>query len=194
MHSSADATHRLFFALWPDDGVRRAIAARAAAIDAACAPGGQPSAPERYHLTLQFLGTFKPLPSALVEHAIAAGDSVRAQEFPLVLDHLASFERNRVWWLGPDTANSGLRSLHERLGAVLAASGVATEDAARFVPHVTLGRKLRQRMQPRLVEPLDWPVREFVLVDSTAGAADYRIVRRWPLDPVNRGSGIPAAR
>jgi len=194
MHASVEATHRLFFALWPDEEVRRAIAARATAIDTACAPGGRPSASKRYHLTLQFIGTFKPLPAALVEHAIAAGDSVRAQAFSLVLDKVASFERNRVWWLGPDTANPGLRSLHERLAAALAATDLSTEDATRFVPHVTLGRKLRRCVQPRPVEPLAWPVREFVLVDSTAGAAEYRIVRRWPLDRVNRGSEIPAAR
>ena len=189
MDASADATHRLFFALWPDDGVRREIAVRAAAIAVACAPGGRPSSVGRYHLTLQFLGTFKPLPPALVEGAIAAADSVRAEAFSLVLDRLGSFDRNRVWWLGPDLAPPGLRSLYERLGLALAGTGLfPTEDATRFVPHVTLGRKLQQRFEPRAVDPVAWPVREFVLVDSAARAADYRIVRRWPLDPVNRGS------
>jgi 2'-5' RNA ligase len=189
MDASADATHRLFFALWPDEDVRRAIAARAAGIALACAPGGRPSPPGRYHLTLQFLGTFKPLPAALVERAIAAADSVRAETFSLALDRLGTFERNRVWWLGTDPASPGLRSLFERLGIALAATGLSpAEDATRFVPHVTLGRKLQQRLPPRAIDPLDWPVRDFVLVDSAAGASDYRVVRRWPLDPLNRGS------
>jgi 2'-5' RNA ligase len=195
MDASADATHRLFFALWPGDDVRRAIGARAAEVALACAPGGRPSAPARYHLTLQFLGTFKPLPEALVERAVAAADGVRAQAFSLVLDRVGSFERNRVWWLGLDAAPPGLRSLHERLGVALAASGLSpAEDAARFIPHLTLGRKLQQRLQPRAIDPLDWPVRDFVLVDSAAGAPDYRIVRRWPLDPVNLGSRTPDSR
>jgi RNA 2',3'-cyclic 3'-phosphodiesterase len=189
MDASVDAIHRLFFALWPDEDVRRAIAARAADVAAACAPGGRPSAPGRYHLTLQFLGTFKPLPSALVDRAIAAADSVRAQAFSLMLDRVGSFERNRVWWLGPGAAPPGLQSLHERLGAALAATGLPPdEDATRFVPHVTLGRKLQQRFEPRATKPLAWVVRDFVLVDSAAGEPDYRILRRWPLDPVSRGS------
>jgi len=195
MDASADATHRLFFALWPDEDVRRAIAERAAEVALTGAPGGRPSAPERYHLTLQFLGTFKPLPAALVEGAIAAADSVRAQAFSLVLDRLGAFERNRVWWLGTDAASPGLRSLFERLGVALAATGLPpAEDATRFVPHVTLGRKLQQRLQPRAIDPLPWPVRDFVLVDSAAGAPAYRIVRRWPLDPVNRGWLSPGSR
>jgi RNA 2',3'-cyclic 3'-phosphodiesterase len=186
MHASADPTHRLFFALWPGEDVRNAIAARATDFDAACAPGGRAVAPQRYHLTLQFLGSFAGLPEATVEGAIAAGQQVCAPEFTLLLDRIGSFEHNRVWWLGCDLSPA-LRHLHGELRSALAAVGLRA-DVAPFVPHVTLGRGQKQRLQPQAVDPLAWPLRDFVMVDSAAGAPAYRIVRRWPLDPVNRGS------
>jgi 2'-5' RNA ligase len=185
MHASA-GTHRLFFALWPGDDVRAAIAVRAAQVEATCAPGGRPLAPARYHLTLQFLGSFAGWPDAVVEGAIAAGRDVRAPVFTLLLDRIGSFERNRAWWLGCDLS-AGLRQLHGQLADAVAAVGLPA-DAAPFVPHVTLGRNLRQPFQPRKIEPLAWPLRDFVLVDSAAGAPAYRIVQRWPLDTLSRGS------
>ena len=126
MHASAGATHRLFFALWPDDEVRRAITARATEFAGACAPGGRPVAPQRYHLTLQFLGSFAALPEAVVEGAIAAGDNVHAPELTLLLDRIGSFERNRVWWLGCDPS-PGLLHLRGELGRALAAAGLRTD-------------------------------------------------------------------
>jgi 2'-5' RNA ligase len=184
MHADA-GPHRLFFALRPDARVRAAIAARSATVGPACAPGGRPTAPDRYHLTLRFLGTYSTVPAALVESAIAAAQHVRAPEFTLVLDRVGSFERNRVWWLGGDAPR--LRDLHARLEGALAAAGLRPSEPASFVPHVTLGRGLRQPLRARAIDPLDWPVRDFVLVDSAAGAPAYRIVRHWPLDPLNRG-------
>lgn len=186
MQASAGSTHRLFFALWPGEDVRHAIAARAGDFDAACAPGGRAVVPQRYHLTLQFLGSFAGLPEATVEGAIAAGERVHAPEFTLLLDRIGSFERNRVWWLGCDPS-PGLLHLRGELGRALAAAGLRT-DATPFVPHVTLGRGQLPRLRPRAIDPLSWPLRDFVLVDSATGAPAYRIVRRWPLAPVNRGS------
>lgn len=186
MQASAGSTHRLFFALWPGEDVRHAIAARAGDFDAACAPGGRAVVPQRYHLTLQFLGSFAGLPEATVEGAIDAGERVRAPEFALLLDRIGSFERNRVWWLGCDVA-PGLRHLHDQLAAALGAVDLRA-DVAPFVPHVTLGRGQKQRLQTRAVDPLAWPLRDFVLVDSAAGAPAYQILRRWPLETLNRGS------
>lgn len=190
---SADATHRLFFALWPDDDLRDAIGERAQATRASCDLGGRPTTPGRYHLTLQFLGSFRPLPLAVIDKAIAAADGLRMPAFALQLDRAGSFERSRVWWLGC-AASPALQLLHDQLGAALAAVGLRPRDASPYAPHMTLGRDPRQRLQAQAIDPLAWPVREFVLVDSAAGAAAYRIVRRWPLDPVSRGSGTPGSR
>ena len=193
MPASPDAIHRLFFALWPDDDVRGAMADRARAIDMACAPDGRSTPPGRYHMTLLFLGSFQPLPPTLVENAIAAADTVRAPAFGLVLDRAGSFQTSRVWWLGC-TASPALQVLHARLVAAMEAMGAGSPDRSPFVPHVTLGRNPRQPVRAHPIGPLSWPVRDFVLVDSAAGTPAYRIERRWPLDPVNRGSRMPGVR
>jgi 2'-5' RNA ligase len=138
MPASPDAIHRLFFAVWPDDDVRGALADRARAIDMACAPDGRSTPPGRYHMTLLFLGSFQPLPPTLVENAIAAADTVRAPAFELVLDRAGSFQRSRVWWLG-GTAPPALQVLHARLVAAVEAMGAGSPDHSPFVPHVTLG-------------------------------------------------------
>jgi len=185
MHARLEASHRLFFALWPGDEVRAAMAQRAQAMESECAPGGRPTAPARYHMTLRFLGSFRPLPEAVIDRAIAAADTLQMPAFELALDHAGRFERSRVWWLGC-APSPELQSLHERLGAALASRGLHPESTP-FAPHVTIGRNPRQWRQPRAFEPLRWPVHAFVLVDSAAGAPAYRIVRRWPLEPVSRG-------
>lgn len=185
------ATHRLFFALWPHAGVRAAIAERAAAIEAECAPGGRAVVPPRYHLTLQFLGSFIGSPATCIDDAIRAAECVRCPEFTVVLDRAGSFERSRAWWLGCDVSPS-LQRLHAQLAGALAAVGLP--DATPFVPHVTLGRNLQRVLEPQAIDPLAWPLRDFVLVDSAAGAPAYRVVRRWPLDPISRGSQTPEIR
>ena len=193
MPASPDAIRRLFFALWPDDDVRGAMADRARAIDMACAPDGRSTPPGRYHMTLLFLGSFQPLPPTLVETAIAAANTVRAPAFELVLDRAGIFQRSRAWWLG-GTAPPALQVLHAQLAAAVEAMGVGSPDRSPFMPHVTLGRNPRRPLRAHPIAPLRWPVRDFVLVDSAAGAPAYRIERRWPLDPVNRGSRMPGVR
>ena len=186
MPASPDAIHRLFFALWPDDDVRGAMRDRAQAIETACTPGGRSTSPGRYHMTLQFLGSFRPLPEAIVDSAIAAADTLRTSAFELVLDRAGSFQRSRVWWLGC-AESPALQGLHAQFAVALRSVGLGSPDPAPFAPHVTVGRNPRCPVRAHPIDPLPWPVREFVLVDSAAGAPAYRIVRRWPLEPVNRG-------
>ena len=64
---------RLFFALWPDDAVRDALAARRDAI--AFAYGGRPMLPATFHLTLAFIGEANELK---VPTLLSCGDCVRA--------------------------------------------------------------------------------------------------------------------
>ena len=76
--NDADATpHRLFFALWPDPALRKRIATTVAGLERDNAPGGRRLNPDRYHLTLQFLGDFQPLRQSVVDAAIVAADSMR---------------------------------------------------------------------------------------------------------------------
>ena len=179
--AAAGEMHRLFFALWPDDALRDRIAATTAELIGEHAPGGRPLKPERYHVTLQFLGDFQPLPPRLRDDALAAAATVRAPAFELPLDCVGSFRGANVWWLGSHATPAGLRTLWDALGHALAQRRVPVKTNGGFVPHLTVQRDVRRHIASTPVAPaLSWPVREFVLVDSRPGRP-YELLGRWPL-------------
>jgi 2'-5' RNA ligase len=174
--------HNLFFALWPDEATRARIAAAADRLRREQAPQGRWIRPERYHLTLEFLGEHAAFPAALAERAAAAAGEVQAEAFALDLDVAGSFANAKIpCWFGCRTPPPGLLRLHERLRAALAAHGCRVARAP-LVPHVTILRDADRRLQAELPAPLRWAVGEFVLVDSrTQPFAPYRVLGRWPL-------------
>jgi 2'-5' RNA ligase len=181
--NDADATpHRLFFALWPDAALRGRIASTVAGLERDNAPGGRRLNPDRYHLTLQFLGDFQPLRQSVVDAAIAAADSIRLPGFDLVLDRVGSFPKAGVCWLGASAPPEALRQLWDGLGSALASARVQVKSASDFSPHLTVLRDVHRPLPSTPIEPLPWPLREFVLIDSVSGAhPTYRLLGRWPL-------------
>lgn len=173
-------THRLFFALWPDDALRARIATTAAQLEGELAPGGRRLKPERYHVTLQFLGDFRPVPERLREDAMAAAASVRSPAFELPLDCAGSFRGANVWWLGSRSTPDGLRALWDALGHALMQHQVPVRSGGSFVPHLTIQRDVRRHIGSTPVATLLWHVREFVLVDSHSGRP-YDLLGRWSL-------------
>lgn len=175
--SSPRDPHRLFFALWPADALRDAM--RGATDRVAAFRGtGRRIDPAKYHLTLHFLGSLPELPDALIERCRVAAGQVDCSGFHLVIDHAGGFPGARVGWLAP-SGNSGLDALWSALGQALDEAGVQRRGAERFSPHVTVLRGLAGRMREVPVEPLSWPVEDFVLVHSHDGR--YDVVGRWPL-------------
>ncbi|UNK49591.1 RNA 2',3'-cyclic phosphodiesterase [Lysobacter sp. S4-A87] len=172
--------HRLFFALWPADALRHSIDEAASRLERELQPGGRRLNAARYHLTLQFLGEFESLPQALIADACAAAAEVRLPPFGLVLDCAGSFRGSDVWWLGTRETPAGLQGLWSALGDGLARYGVPTKPAAGFSPHLTIQRNVRRHIATTPIEPLDWPVHDFVLMDSQSGQP-YRIIGRWLL-------------
>lgn len=175
--TSAADVHRLFFALLPDAGLRAGIAASSAGLERAHHSGGRLLEPERYHLTLRFLGDFQPMPPALVAAAQAAGDAVRLPPFELLLDHAGGFGGSRVWWLGGPRIE-GLHALWRDLGEALAQAGLRAPQGA-FAPHLTIVRGARRQIEPVAIDPLRWQVDGFALVHSRPGRP-YEILQRWP--------------
>ena len=178
MTDPAPETHRLFFALWPDDGLRAALAS---AVDAVGVGGrGRRVAVAKYHVTLHFLGGWPEFPAGIVEAARDAATRVRASAFELVVDHAGGFTRSRVGWLAP-AANAGLDALWSSLGAALDAAEIPRRAAESFSPHVTVLRNVRGSIDPVPIQPLSWPVEDFVLVHSHGGR--YDVLDRWKLAP-----------
>lgn len=178
--SAAREASRLFFALWPDDATRAALAAGAAAFRARAVLDGRPVAASRLHLTLVFLGATGGIDDPLEAAARRAGDTVRAAPFELAIDTGGGFAGARVGWLGPSTVPPGLRRLHGAVSDALGNAGVAVPRAADFRPHVTVQRDLRRVPAAIALPPLRWAVDGFALLRSEPGR-DYACLAGWPL-------------
>jgi RNA 2',3'-cyclic 3'-phosphodiesterase len=168
---------RVFFALWPDPDTRGRLAQAAKRLHAAC--GGRMPQTDHIHLTLIFLGDVaRPRLDALRE---AAG-AVAASAHTLTLERFGWFRRNRVAWIGPAQTPPQLLELVHGLEAALRQARFDF-DVRPYEAHLTLGRKADCGELPELTEPIAWPVREFVLVESVLGSAGsvYSVIGNWAL-------------
>ncbi len=174
--------HNWFFALWPDPATRARLVATAGLLREA-APRGRWLKPERYHLTLQFLGTHAEVPGALLSRWRRCAGELRVAQHELTLDLVGSFPgRKRVVWLGCRRPPAELLALVEGLSRGLAGACAEPGSPPRFVPHLTVLRDAEAALDASLTDPVRWPVRDFVLVASSLQPpAPCRIVGRWRL-------------
>ncbi len=168
---------RVFFALWPDEGLRRQLARLVEQVILAC--GGRGVAPEKLHLTLVFLGDVE---RERLEPLRALAASVRGSRFDLSLDRLGYWRHALIAWAGTSVVPEALAGLVAALEERLSAAGYAF-DRRPYVPHVTLARKARCQGSLTLKEPIFWRADAFVLVRSLQGnrRTDYEVIDHWPL-------------
>ena len=168
---------RLFFALWPDQPTRAALARTARPLLGACS--GRPVPVANYHVTLAFLGS---MPAARLDSIRAAAGTVRATAFELEFDCHGHWSRARVAWLGCRQPPPAAGVLASSLWTALAPLGLEPEQRP-FRPHLTVLRDCRSCEWPGPVMPVTWPVRHFALLRSETlpEGARYEIVERWPL-------------
>ncbi len=168
----SEATRRLFFALWPDEHIRQGIVVRRERLGRV----GRRRVPEHnLHLTLVFLGN---QPADRLPEFVAAAEEIRAAGCTLELGQYGWFARARVVWLGGE-APAPLIELQAGLRRKMLGLGLRLDERP-FRPHVTLFRQVSRRPPLAEPEPLAWPIRDFVLVESLQGAP-YRVVQRWQL-------------
>jgi len=168
------------------------IVAEIAAIGERLGSGGDRlrwTAPESWHITLQFLGSADPERCECVKIHLA---EVRAPQFPIQLAELGLFERAGVFYAGVETSRE-LAALQQCVIAATRPCGFAPEERL-FHPHITLARaKGRERAKslralqasigasPRFTR---FTAEEFLLYESFTGAegARYEVRARYPLD------------
>jgi RNA 2',3'-cyclic 3'-phosphodiesterase len=158
---------RLFFALWPPRETARALHEWAKGLEGRATPA------EKIHLTLAFLGGVEPAKLA------AAAKKVQAQAFELPVDTAKYWRDNHIVWVGPREMPEGLRVLVERLHFALYRAEFILERRA-FAAHVTLVRKARKPASIAPLPKVEWPVREFTLVNSHLSR--YKVLERFALD------------
>ncbi|MGY1615656.1 RNA 2',3'-cyclic phosphodiesterase [Geodermatophilus sp. SYSU D00691] len=180
---------RLFFAVDPSPEARAHLVA---ALEPLRGAPGEPrwTAPERWHLTLLFLGD---VPAGTVPALVeAAGGAVAcAPAMTLRLAGGGRFgtrRRPQVAWAGLDGDVPALTALAGRLAGVARSLRLAVEERP-YKPHLTLGRWRPGRpadgsLTDRLAgyEGPVWPVTEVLLLRSHLGPAPrYETVATWPV-------------
>ncbi len=171
-----DVTQRMFFALWPDEEVRAAIALFASALPLR---GARPIRREDLHATLVFLGSI----TRETRHALeCAVDGLGRRPFALVLDAHGWWGRPQVLWVGASTVPPELAQLVAGLNSAAAELGLKT-DPRPYQPHVTIARKASQTAEMSAFQPIAWKVADFCLVESITGSggAAYCVRRSWSL-------------
>jgi 2'-5' RNA ligase len=145
--------------------------------------------PENYHITLRFIGDVDHQTAGEVTDALdRLADS---EAFPVRLNQLGSFggDKPRALFAAAEmnVAMQRLQAAQERILQMLGLS----PDGRKFSPHVTLAR-LRGTSAEELArfmafagrfEPLEFPVRRFVLFSSkdSVGGGPYLVEQSYPL-------------
>jgi 2'-5' RNA ligase len=171
--------HRLFYALWPDTGIRRQIIDCRNALP--LTRGCRPMPVQNLHITLHFIG---PVTTGDLDCLRSQAHGLSCQPFRLQLQSLGTFQRARILWMGMNTVPDQLLALHSRLGLKLKECDY--EPSARYRPHVTLARHCSLPVPVlktlRAQEfCIDWTVDKFVLVESVTdpAGAQYRILETY---------------
>ncbi|RUL71117.1 RNA 2',3'-cyclic phosphodiesterase [Dyella choica] len=176
-------THRLFFALMPDDATRHEIN-HAAALVQQQHPWLRARwvRPERFHATLNFLGDFPAMPGQVLEQAMAAAQSMHAAPFAWTLDYAASFHgREPPCVLRGSHVPEALLALWQNMHTALVETGLHLRNERQFTPHVTLAYGRHELPAETPVTPIVWQVGHFVLIHNLVGKGQYRILGSWPL-------------
>lgn len=180
-----ESTRRLFFALWPDQAMREAMAQ--ATRKAARASGGRPVPADNLHVTLAFLGSVpeRRLPG-LVEIAREAADALRSVSagagssgvaLELTFEHIEHWRAAQLLCALPAEPPAPIAALARRLQDRLAEQGFAP-DLKPFRPHVTLVRKVSRPGPITSMHPVLWRFPAIALIESRTRAegALYSVV------------------
>jgi len=150
--------HRLFFALEPDEKVRREIQA----VQQRLACNGRKVPEHQFHITLAFLGM---QPAEIIPEVSAIASRVHFSPCSLVLDRFGLFRRAGVLWIGATIIPAALQNFQLALLDNLERADIGYDRKA-WKPHLTLYRRLRNRPVIMETNPVRWRLNEFSLIES----------------------------
>ena len=152
---------RLFVALWPDASAHAWLREADAAV--AWPRGAARAGPERWHITMHFLGAVpRPALPTLLPALQQPFDP-----FAFELGRVEAWPRGLVV-VEPAQSAPALQDLQAALGQALQRCGLPVESRA-FKPHVTLARRAARATLAAPSAPQRWPVSAYALVASAGG-------------------------
>jgi 2'-5' RNA ligase len=188
-HPSDDPTVRVFFALWPSDAERGALAAWQKPLQHLC--GGRAMRGDTLHNTLVFVGD---VGQSRLEALRLAAQEVSAAGFELCFDAARYWGHNHIVYAAPGEAPQQLAQLVSDLEQRLMTHRFKFDQRV-YKPHVTLLRNARWTDAPLPeMEPVRWQAGDFALVQSVLqeGLATYSVLARFALSKSGLTSGLPS--
>jgi len=174
----AEASRRVFLAVWPTPVLAGRLDEISAEAWALC--GGRRMRRDTLHITLAFLGEVAESHLSRIGMAM---ETLAAARFSLSIDTLGYWKHKRIVWAGCRSWPAALDRLVSDIRGALVAAGLPGGEDSAFFPHVTLLRKAGAAEALPTFEAIDWPVAEWVLVEScrSGNGAAYRRLAGWPL-------------
>lgn len=169
---------RVFFALWPDDAERAALAAWQPLVHKLC--GGRIIRADTVHNTLVFLGNIE---ASRLEALYLAAQEADGGAFDLQFDAACYWKHNHIVFASPSRVPKQLEKLVHRLEQNLTEHGFEF-DKRPYKPHVTLLRNAKWGSEPLpAMKKATWKVKDFALVQSAPDekGANYKVLARFPL-------------
>lgn len=186
MPSEREQSARLFFALWPDAGMQRALADAAEPairLVADADRGVRPVPATNFHLTLVFLGSVPRSRQQAVENA-ASSCTRAAESVQVVLGEVEHWRKPQVLCATANETPAAAARLVDALASALTADGFTPDLKLPYRAHVTLARKVKRSARVPPIAPQVWTFDSFALVESKTRpeGSDYSVVASWPLD------------
>lgn len=170
---SHSRNHRLFFALQPDDAVRRQVSA----VQQECGAQGRAVPPANFHVTLAFLGMQE---ADVIPRVCEVASGLTFEPCEVTLDQLGRFKRAGVLWLGASYIPESILAFQHDLVSGLLAAGIGY-DRKPWKLHLTLYRKMRTA--PPTIDPMAirWRLDGFSLVESVSvnRGVEYHDIASW---------------
>ena len=180
--AACEPAQRLFFALWPDEEARSALARATAKAVRHC--GGRPVPAANLHATLAFLGSVPQgrIPQLKRTARELAAEFAPAAPLALSFDRLAHWPRPQILCALAGGETPAALALATALREALVAAGF-TPDLKPFEGHVTVARKVTRFPDAPLARPVVWLFESFALVDcrTESGGPIYSVVESYPL-------------
>ncbi len=169
---------RVFFALWPTDAERTALATWQPTLHKVC--GGRTIRADTLHTTLVFLGD---VTLHRLEALQLAAQEVDGEAFELILEEARYWGHNHIVFAVPHSAPPQLAQLVLALEQQLVVHRFHFERHA-YKPHVTLLRHAQWNDAPLPeMQKVVWQARDFALVQSLSDeqSTRYQVLARFPL-------------
>ena len=169
---------RVFFALWPQQQERAALAAWQGPLQQLC--GGSVTPADNLHNTLVFLGDVE---FERLEALQLAAQEVNGAAFKIVFDLARYWGHNHIVYAAPGSEPPELAQLVSDLQQRLLHHHFKF-DRRDYKPHVTLLRHAHWSDTPLpQMLPVIWKMRDFALVQSVSAGQGvrYEVLARFPL-------------